>query len=78
MEQEMDIVTIDDKDYLILKKIKYKDNIFVFLSNEADEDDVLIKKMDNGKMISLENIKEFELACNIFIQNILHRDEENI
>lgn len=78
MEQEMDVVTINDKEYLIMKKIKFKDNIFVYLSNVLDEDDVLIKKMSEDKIVSLESVNEFELACNIFLQNIVRKNEEDI
>ena len=73
-EIELETVTIDDKNYYVLKKIPHNENIYYYLSNTLDENDTLIRKQDKDNesvVIPLDDDKEFELACNLILKNIL-------
>lgn len=73
MKKELDVVNIDNKNYLVINKVTSNDNTFLYLSNIEDEDDTLIRKIDkndSSQAIPLENDKEFEIACNLLIKNI--------
>ena len=76
MEKELDVVTIDGVNYLILEKIDYNDNSYVYLSNVMDMNDTLIKKIDKNDskvVVPLDDENEFELACNLFLKYMLDR-----
>ena len=76
MEKELDVVTIDGVNYLILEKIDYNDNSYVYLSNVMDMNDTLIKKIDKNDskvVFPLDDENEFELACNLFLKFMLDR-----
>ena len=66
--RELDVVEIEDKSYFILKEITKDNKTYLYLSNINDEDDTLIRKLEEEKVIPLESDKEFELACNLFIK----------
>lgn len=76
MDRELDVVTIDGVNYLILEKIDYNDNSYVYLSNVTDMNDTLIKKIDKNDskvVVPLDDENEFELACNLFLKYMLDR-----
>ncbi len=61
--KELEIMTVDNKDYIIMKEVKEQNTIFVFLSNVNDPDDVMIRKSnDNILYVPLENEEEYRLA----------------
>ena len=69
MEQEVDIVTIDQKEYAIIKEIKINDTTYIYLSNLVDSEDVMIRKYDKNNrdlIIPLESDAEFDIACATF------------
>lgn len=68
--RELEVIDIDDKSYLILKEVTKNDKTYLYLSNINDEEDTLIRKMEDSNILPLENDKEFELACNLFIKEI--------
>lgn len=71
--KELDVVTINDQDYVVLKECTKNDKTYLYLSNINDDDDTLIRKVDendNSTVVPLENENEFELACNLFIKEI--------
>lgn len=71
MDKELEVITIDEKDYLVIKEVTYKDDVYLYLSNKEDDEDNLIRKVDkNNKkiVIPLENDKEFELACSLLLK----------
>lgn len=70
MNKSLDVIEIDDKSYIILKEVTNKDNTYLYLSNVNDEEDTLIRKIKENDIFPLENEKEFELACNLFIKEI--------
>ena len=66
MEKELEVITIDNKDYAILKEKEYNDTTYIFLSNVANQDDIMIRKSseeDKDLFVPLENEKEFNIAC---------------
>ena len=68
--RDLEVVEIDDKNYLILKEAIKDNKTYLYLSNINDEEDTLIRKLENNDVLPLENDKEFELACNLFIKEI--------
>lgn len=71
--KELDVVTINEQDYVVLKECTKNNKTYLYLSNINDDDDTLIRKVDeNDKntVIPLESENEFELACNLFIKEI--------
>ena len=42
--EEMTIYTIDDKDYVELESIEYKEKTYVYLVNDNDDEDILIQE----------------------------------
>ena len=71
--KELNVVTIDEQDYVVLNEITKDNKTYLYLSNISDEEDTLIRKLDeNDKsiVVPLENENEFELACNLFIKEI--------
>lgn len=63
--REVEVMTIDDKDYLIMKEVLEKNTSYVFLSNVHDPEDVMIRKSssyDPNVYVPLENEEEFRLA----------------
>ncbi len=72
MEQEVEVVTIDQKEYAIIKEITLTDTTYVYLSNLVDIDDVMIRKYDkNDKdlIIPLSSEAEFKIACQAFFRD---------
>lgn len=64
MDKELEIMTIDGVDYAILKEVKNVGTTYVFLSNVANSEDMMIRKSANDEdYVPLDGDKEFELAC---------------
>lgn len=63
--KEVEVMTIDNKDYLIMKEVFEGETSYVFLSNVNDPEDVMIRKSserDKDLYIPLENEEEYHLA----------------
>lgn len=61
---ELDVYTIDNKNYLLIDKI-YN---YLYLSNEENEEDTLILKEDvNNKLLPLNNDEELKNALSLFL-----------
>lgn len=64
------VVKINNKEYLVLDVIPYKDFNFVYLANELIEDDMLIQKEiienDTKYLVNLDSKEEFIKALNLF------------
>lgn len=66
MNKELEIVEIDKKEYYIMKEIMHGDNVYLYLSNVVDDDDMLIRKttvQDRELIVPLQNKQEFDIAC---------------
>ena len=69
--KEVEVITIGNKDYIILSEVIEKNVSFIFLSNLDDPDDVMIRKStaDNpNHYVPLENPEEFQLASLLLLQ----------
>jgi hypothetical protein len=74
MNKELEVVTIEDKEYTILKEKKHNDTTYFYLSNLNDEEDTLIRKStkeDEDLLIPLSNDKEFDLAAGLLIKDYI-------
>ena len=61
---ELDVYTIDNKNYLLIDKI-YN---YLYLSNEENKEDTLILKEDvNNKLLPLNNNEELKNALSLFL-----------
>ena len=64
MDKELEIMTVDGVDYAILKEVNNVGTTYVFLSNVANSEDMMIRKSVNDEdYVPLDGDKEFELAC---------------
>lgn len=74
---EVNVTTLDGKEYIELDTITIKDNEYVYLVNENDEYDFKIRKIINedGKSYyePLKTNEEFDLAMLMFTKK--HNDE---
>lgn len=69
---ELEVITVNDKEYVIIKEVEHNDITFLYLSNLLDENDTLIRKRDKNKdVFPLESEEEFELACNLLLKHIM-------
>ena len=67
---EYNIASLNGKDYIEVDTINFKDNTYVFLVNEKDEKDFLIRKITNENEKAfyepLETKEEFEVVMLMF------------
>lgn len=72
---EIDVYTIDNKDYLLIDKIQQ----FLYLSNAKDDEDMMIRKIDETDetlLLPLENDEEFEKALLLLMSKKLQETED--
>lgn len=62
MKDEMlvNYLEINGKDYIIVNEVDYKDNHYVYLVNEEDEKDIMIKKYNNEFLEPLSSKEEVD------------------
>ena len=63
--QEADVYTINDKEYILLNKIKNKENTYLYFSNISKGNDYIIRKLDledEDSMVPLDDEKEVQKA----------------
>ena len=60
MENEIlvNYLEIDGKDYIIVNEVDYKGSHYVYLVNENDENDIMIKKYNNEILEPLSSKEE--------------------
>lgn len=61
-ELEVTCYEINEKDYLVLKLVNYKDEDYLYLVNKDDDKDVILKRLINGE---LEPVKSKLDAYNV-------------
>lgn len=66
--KDVEIVEINNNNYVILKEVKHKDTSYLFLSNLEDEEDTMIRKVKGDSIIPLASEEEFEIACNLLVK----------
>ena len=66
--KDLELIEINDTNYVVLKEVKHKDTSYLYLSNVNDEEDMMIRKTKGEEVIPLESEEEFEIACNLLIK----------
>ena len=72
--KEVDIYTFDDKNYVLLDRIED----YLFLSNEKNDHDIMIRKVDANDeetLLPLESDEEFEKALLLLVTKKLKEEE---
>ena len=72
--KEVDIYTFDDKNYVLLDRIEN----YLFLSNEKNDHDMMIRKVDaddEETLLPLESDEEFEKALLLLVTKKLKEEE---
>ncbi len=72
--KEVDIYTFDDKNYVLLDRIED----YLFLSNEKNDHDMMIRKVDANDeetLLPLESDEEFEKALLLLVTKKLKEEE---
>ena len=68
----VEVITIDNQVYMIIKELKKENINYIYLSNMNDEKDILIKKItdDNPNyLLSLDSSEEFQKALLLFLND---------
>ena len=66
--KEIEVIEINNTNYIILKEVKHKDTSYLYLSNIDDEEDTMIRKLEDDNIVPLASEEEFEIACNLLIK----------
>ncbi len=69
--RDVEVMTVDDKDYIVMKEVMENGTSFVFLSGVDNPDDVMIRKSsphDPYLYIPLESEEEVHLATLLFFK----------
>ena len=72
MEKELEVITIDNKDYVVIEEVKHNNKTFLYLSNIINDEDTLIRKLDENdknNVLPLQDEQESEIACNLLFKN---------
>ena len=56
---------IDGENYIIVNEVDYKNNHYVYLINEKDETDIMIKKYNDDVLESLSSREEVDEVLNL-------------
>lgn len=55
MKDTIDFYTLDGKIYLIVKEIEYNNHKYVYLTNEMDYHDLLLRRVEGNDLLPLTN-----------------------
>lgn len=70
--KEVEYITLEGKDYIIIDSIKLNDTTYEYLINENDEKDFFVRKLsvevDGNYFVNLETDEEFDQAMTAFYQ----------
>ncbi len=76
--QQVEIIDIDNKKYMVLNEIEDNGEIYLYLTNVKNPKDFIIQKIDkedNDYLINLDNEEEFERALKLFNNNLNDLDK---
>jgi len=70
--EKFDVVEVNNNKFIVINKIEYNDNTYLYLMNEDEEkDDVaivkVIKNEDNYEFVTIEDEKDFEIVIDKLI-----------
>lgn len=79
MEDKALIITLEDNEnYLVIDKIGYKEDVYIYLVNENDSTDFCIRKRslkDNEEyLVGLSSDYEFDFALGLFAD--VHKNDD--
>lgn len=57
--QVVDFYTINNKIYLVIKELELNNNRYVFLENEMDNTDDMIRKVSGDNLLPIDTDEEF-------------------
>ncbi len=55
IKDTVDFYTLDGKIYLIVKEIEYNNHKYVYLTNEMDYHDLLLRRVEGNDLLPLTN-----------------------
>ena len=58
-KQLVDFYSFNNKIYLVIKSVLYNNSEYVFLSNEMDASDDMIRRVSENKLLPIESDEEF-------------------
>ena len=64
---ELDFVTLDNKEYLVIDEIKHNDINYIYLVNNKNSKDFVIRKEKDDLLVGLDNEEEFNEVMKSFI-----------
>lgn len=58
-KQLVDFYSFNNKIYLVIKSVLYNNSEYVFLSNEMDASDDMIRRVSGNKLLPIESDEEY-------------------
>ncbi len=58
-KQLVDFYSFNNKIYLVIKSVLYNNSEYVFLSNEMDASDDMIRRVSENKLLPIESDEEY-------------------
>ena len=58
-KQLVDFYSFNNKIYLVIKSVLYNNSEYVFLSNEMDDSDDMIRRVSENKLLPIESDEEY-------------------
>ena len=58
-KQLVDFYSFNNKIYLVIKSVLYNNSEYVFLSNEMDASDDMIRRVSENKLLPIERDEEY-------------------
>ena len=58
-KQLVDFYSFNNKIYLLIKSVLYNNSEYVFLSNEMDASDDMIRRVSENKLLPIESDEEY-------------------
>ena len=75
--EELEILTIDEKDYAVIDRIESTDDNYIYLANIEDENDFFIRKeSQDGTLLCLNDDEEINNALNLFAKK--HEEDQEL
>lgn len=74
--EELEILTIEDKDYAVIERINNNNNTYVYVTNVDDETDFFVRKEQNDTLLALDNEEELNKALELFAKKHENDNEE--
>ncbi len=63
---EVRVYTIEDKEYILMNELDNNGIHYLLLVNPEDEEDMMFRKEDGDRLLSLDNDEEFYRVLQLF------------